>query len=91
MSDGVTRACTMLGQHRGSKCISYERGKGRINVGKLLGECAGARVVKFQPNVTTEHQVRIRDTYKTSRSTNECLCSESGARLDGQGWRQEVY
>ena len=29
--------------------------------------------------------------YEMSRSTDECLCSESGARLDGQGWRQEVY
>ena len=41
--------------------------------------------------VTTERRVRIRDTYETSRSADECLCSESGARLDGQGWRQEVY
>ena len=34
--------------------------------------------------VTTERQVKIRDMYETSRGIDERLCSESGARLDGQ-------
>ena len=35
-------------------------------------------------NVITEHQVKIRDMQKTSRGVDKHLCSESGARLDGQ-------
>ncbi len=56
----------------------------------LFPTCTSSMLVMATP-VTTEHRVRIGDTYKTSRSADECLCSESGARLDGQGWRQGVY
>ena len=80
----------MLGQHRGSMCVPYEREV--INVYKLQGKgmLRWCSCRKFRPNVTTERRVRIRDTHETSRSADEHLCSESGAKLDGQGWRQDV-
>jgi hypothetical protein len=60
--------------------------------GQTPGKGKGALVLvrKFRPNVTTERRVRIRDTYEASRSADEHLCSENGAKLDGQDWRQDV-
>lgn len=53
-----------------------------------MGEkSAPVLVLKFRPNVTTDR--RREGTHETSRGVGEHLCSESGARLDDQGWRQD--
>ena len=41
-------------------------------------------IVLYESYVMTEHRVKIRDMYEMSRGVDERLCSESGARLNGQ-------